>query len=64
MNRVTLPLVGLGLALVVVALLVVAVVGVSRGPKLPPPLTLPSGETLILRGVTYGTNHVAPVGPR
>jgi len=54
---------GLGLAFAVGALAMAFVV-VARQPKLPPPLTLPSGETLILRGVTYGTNHLAPRGPR
>ncbi len=50
-----------GLTLVSVAAYVV--VGVVRQPKPPPPLVLPSGQTVSFRAATYGTNHHAPIAP-
>ena len=57
-------MIGALVALVMLIALMVIVASVVRMPKLPPPLVLPTGETVILRGVTYGTNHPAPDVPR
>ncbi len=46
-----------------VGALVVVTARMARERRLPPPLTLPSGDKIFLRGVTFGTNHIAPGSP-
>lgn len=51
------------LAVAAVALAVGVIASLEPKPKLPAPLMLATGETVTLRGITYGTNHSAPFGP-
>src|SRR5437773_6876815 len=46
--------------LVLLSILLIAVIAARMPQFASSTVTLPSGETLILRGVTYGTKHSAP----